>query len=208
MKSVIIFCISFFLAFHLFGQTDFKGDSIPNHNFSRLSYLIDSAFKLDKTFDFEFRLSTNPSLISYANVFILRLKNKIWTARFFEYHGNRTNKLSETKINQTGLDNLWKNLVANQALTLPTQDSIKNKMRLFVADTSLALEDGNEYRNVIITDGVVYHFELSTRGKTRSYDYQCPQGYLKYCPNVEELYRAFVIIIMVRKYLGLNLTVC
>ena len=208
MKSTIIFTISFFFVFNSFGQIDFKADSIPNQNFSRLSYIIDSTFKLDKTFDFEFRLWTNPSLVSNTNVFILRLKDKIWTARFFEYNGNKASKLSETKVNQTKLDSLWKSLVANQVLTLPTQDSLKHKMKMFVADTSQTYDEGDVYRQVIITDGIAYHFELTTQEKIRSYDYHCPQGYLKYYPNVEELYRAFVVIALVRKYLGLNLIIC
>lgn len=33
-------------------------------------------------------------------------------------------------------------------------------------------------------------------------------GYLKHYPNLEELYRAFSIIVLVRKYLGLSLKIC
>jgi hypothetical protein len=50
MKSPIIFIISFLFFINLFGRVDFKADSIPNQNFSRLSYIIDSPFKLDKPF--------------------------------------------------------------------------------------------------------------------------------------------------------------
>ena len=136
MKSVIIFLISFFVILNSFGQTDFKADSKVDKHYFRLSHLIDSTFHLDKAYDFEFRLWTKPSLISYANVFILTRKNKTWTARFFEYFGNRTSKILERKVNQSGLDSLWKRLVANQVLTLPTQDSLRAKAKIFVADTS------------------------------------------------------------------------
>jgi len=208
MKSITIFFISFLFIFNSSGQTDFKADSIANTNASEISHLIDSTFRLDKNYDFEFRLWTKPSLVSYANVFILTQKNKIWTARFFEYYGNRTSKISERKVNQSGLDSLWKRLVANQVLTLPTQDSLKAKMRMFVADTSQEFDEGDTYKQVSIMDGTAYYFELATKGKNRSYYYHCPKGYLKYYSNVEELYRAFMIIVLVRKYLGLNLVVC
>lgn len=208
MKSIIIFFISFLFIFNSPGQTDFKADSIVNTNDSQILHLIDSTFKLDKAYDFEFRLWTKPSLVSYANVFILTQKNKIWTARFFECYGNKASKVSEKKVNQSGLDSLWKRLVANQVLTLPTQDSLKARMRMFLADTSQEFDEGDTYRQVSIMDGTVYHFELATKEKNRSYYYHCPKGYLKYYPNVEELYRAFMIIVLVRKYLGLDLVVC
>jgi len=208
MKSIIIFFTSFFSILNSFGQTDFKGDLKVDKQYSELSHLIDSTFKLDKTYDFQFRLWTNPSLVSYTNVFILTQKNKTWTARFFEYNGNRTSKVLERKVDQSGLDNLWQRLVAEQVLILPTQDSLKRKMKIFIADTSQPFDEGDSYKKVIITDGVEYHFELRTPEKSRSYSYHCPQGYLRHYPNVEELYRAFMIIVFVRKYLGLNLAVC
>jgi len=185
---------------------DFKPDLVFDRSFSKLSDLIDSTFKLDKTYDFEFRFSTNPALVSYSNIFILTQKNKTWSARFFEYNGN--SKLTEREVNQSQLDKLWKRLVANQILTLPTQDSIRHKMKIFIADTLNALDEDDPYQRVAITDGVVYYFELTTQNKRRSYDYQCPKGYLKHFPNIEELYRAYVIIVLRKKYLGLSLEVC
>lgn len=208
MKSVFIFFISLFSISNLLGQTDFKADPIAGNHYSELSRLIDSTFKLNKTYDFQFRLWTAPSLVSYANVFILTQKDKIWTARFFEYYGKKTPNVLERNVNQSGLDSLWQKLVAKQVLTLPTQDSLKRKMKIFIADTSKSFDEGDSYKKVIITDGVEYHFELRTPEKSRSYSYHCPRGYLKHYPNIEELYRAFMIIILVRKYLGLNLLVC
>lgn len=208
MKSIFIFFISSFSILNLFGQTNFKADPIADDHYSEFSRLIDSTFKLDKNYDFQFRLWTNPSLVSYSNVFILTQKDKIWTARFFEYYGNRTPNVLERKVDQSGLDSLWQRLVAEQVLTLTTQDSLKGKMKIFIADTSQSFDEGDSYKKVIITDGVEYHFELRTPEKSRSYSYHCPQGYLRHYPNVEELYRAFMIIVFVRKYLGLNLAVC
>jgi hypothetical protein len=208
MKSIFSFTLLFFLFSKSFGQIDFKGDSVSTDNFSRLSFLIDSAYKLDKTYDFEFRLWTNPSLVTYTNVFILSQKNKIWTARFFEYNGNQKQKLSEKTVDQSKLDSLWARLTVNQVLTLPSQDSLKNKMKIFVADTSYVLDEEDTYKRLMMTDGAMYYFELATQNKRRSYSYHCPQGYSKLYPNIEELYRAYAIIILVRKYLGLKLTVC
>jgi len=209
MKRLISIIILLFFISDLFGQIDFKGDSSTNNKtISTLYYLIDSTFKLDKTFDFEFRLCTTPSLVSYSNVFILTETNGIWKARFFEYYGNHKIKISEIKVDQTELKGLWTKLYANQVLTLPTQDSIKNRMKTFVADTAYSFEEGDTYENILITDGTVYHFDLFTQHKMRAYEYHCPKGYLKHYPNMEELYRAFNIILLIRKYLGLNLEIC
>ena len=191
-------------------QTEFKGDSIYSESIrvNRINQVIDSSFNLDANSDFEFRLWTLPSLSDYATLFVLMQRHGKWTARYFEYRGNGESVVKESNVDPGKLDSLWNRLVANQVLTLPTHDSIRNKMKIFIADTSYVLEEDDMYKRVMMTDGAIYRFELKDRNKRRAYEYHCPMGYLKHYPNLEELYRAFSIIVLVRKYLGLSLKIC
>ena len=209
MKSYISFIIALFFLTNSFGQINFKADSSTSESnwLTRISHSIDSTFRLDKTYDFEFRLWTIPSLTKDANVFILTQKNNNWTGRFIEYNGYQLQKLSERKVNQVKIDSLWRKLIANQVLTLPTQTSIENKMRKYIADTLYSFEEKGIYSVPEFSDCTGYRFELLTQDKKRTYTYFCPTEYLTKFPNVEEFYRAFSIIVLVRKYIGLNLKV-
>jgi hypothetical protein len=206
MKPILIITLSLFILSKSFGQIDFKGDSITTLKFPMLS-LIDSVYKLDKDYDFEFRLWTSPSLVKYANVFILSQKNKVWSARFFEFDVKQNQNISEKTVDQSKLNKLWTRLEENKVLTLPTQESVIKKLKIYVAEPSAALEGEDYVMQVGMSDGTMYYFELATQHKRRSYSYHSPKAYLKHYPNTEELYRAYVLIILVRKYLGLNLTV-
>lgn len=167
---------------------------------------LDSEFKLQKNADIEFRLWTNPSLIFYRNCFILTKHDGIWTARFFEFTGGQKGKWTETKTKETNLDSIWRRLVKNQVMTLPTQDSLNSRMRIFSADSTLIYYDEDDvYKKVVVNDGAVYTFQIMTKNFDRTYQYHSPVSYLKHNPNIEELYRAYAIISIIRKYLGLAL---
>jgi hypothetical protein len=208
MKTISSLILSFYFCTSSFGQIDFKADTSSNNTNNVIYHLIDSTFKLDNSFDFQLRFWTFPSLEDYTSIFILSKKNNHWTARFFEFRKLVINKITEISVNQNKLDGLWEKLNKNQILTLPNQWDLRDKFVKFSSDTTEALySEGNE-RRIAMTDGVQYIFELSTQIKKRSYSYHCPKSYLTHFANVEELYRAFVLIILIRKYLGLNLSVC
>lgn len=207
-KATTIIPISILLFKCSFGQIDFVDDTALDDRFLDLNQKIDSAFKLERSNDFEFRLWTQASMTSYKNLFILSKKGSLWKARFFESSVSRKREFREIVIRNNKLDSLWQRLEANQVLTLPTQDSLKFKMKIFIADTSYALDAEDTYKQVQIMDGISYNFQLFSGRKRRVYDYHCPQSYSRNYPNVEELYRAFAIIVLVRKYVGLNLIVC
>ena len=131
--------------------------------------------------------------------------NGLWKARYFEYVKN---SFIEIKVDQSNLDELWKGISYHQVLTLPDQNSLRKRMRKYIADSSYVFEHDAEYSSMMIMDGTRYRFELSSPGKRRFYEYHCPVGYLKKYSNIEELYRVFAIIIYIRKYLALKLEVC
>ena len=210
MTRLLTLCSLLLFSPTIFSQTDFQGDSLYSESIrvNRIDSVIGSSLSLDTDNDFEFRLWTLPSLTNYATLFVLVQRRGKWAARYFEYRGNDNINVTESNVDPGTLDSLWKRLVANQVLTLPTQDSIRNKMKIFIADTSYALDEDDTYKRVMITDGTIYRFELKDRNERRAYEYHCPMGYLQHYPNLEELYRAFSIIVLVRKYLGLPLKIC
>ncbi|HMI77283.1 MAG TPA: hypothetical protein VK484_00735 [Ferruginibacter sp.] len=208
MKVILNLLIQLLLISNSFGQIDFEADAPSMIKPSALSYRLDSTFSLDKSYDFEFRLWTSPSLTDYTNVFILALKNNVWSAKFYEYNPYQKAVFTETILRQSKIDKLWERLVENHILVLPPHDSLRSRMKIFIADTSGVLEEDGMYKKVLMTDGTRYQFELSKKDKKRSYYYHCPGSYLKHYPNIEELYQAYSIIILIRHFIGLTLDEC
>ena len=202
----ILFSLTiFFLTSHFsHGQTT-SNDKIKD--LYHVTYdKLDKEFNLDKNRDIEFRLWTNPSLVFYRNCFILTKRDSVWNARFFEFKGGQKGNWVETKTKTTNLDSIWKKLIRNQLLTLPTQDSLNNRMRIFAADSTLIYYDEDDvYKKVLVDDGTIYTFQIKTKNIDRTYQYHSPVAYLRHNPNIEELYRAYAIISIIRKYLGIPL---
>ena len=159
---------------------------------------------MTKDYDFEFRLWIDPSPMMNRLLFVMKKKADNWMAAFYK---DISGKMEEVTVDQQHLDKLWEDLVRNKVLTLPHQEEIRNKMRVYYADTlyamgfSFPLSEGPYYKPYIL-DGVFYRMELRTPDKERSYTYHCPKGYLKECPNVEELFRAYAIVCLVFRKIG------
>ena len=195
--SIVIFC-------NLFGQTnsDLKTQAVYRKAYNS----IDSLFHLIKNPNVEFRLWTNPSLVSYRSCFILSNKSGHWQSRFFEFKGGEQPKWTETITSQDKLDSIWTRLLNNRALTLPTQDSLNNRMRIYSADSTLIYYKDDEVDSkIVVDDGTFYTFQVFTSKLNRTYQYYSPVAFLKHNPNIEELYRAYAIISIVRKHLKLPL---
>ena len=215
--KILILSIIAALSINSYGQFDFK----PSHEMSKrvafaedvkekvsvngMDRMLDSLFRLEKNFDFEFRYwETGLTNIS-TKAFILTLRNKKWSARYFHYNKDWQKdgkSLSEVQVDQSKLDQLWELLVHNNVLTLPSQDSLKNRMVKFVIDTAF-LGFGHE-EHFAIDDGILYEFELSNPEKKRVYWYGCPQLFLKQYGNIEELFNAVELILLIQRYLGLD----
>ena len=201
MKLLYIF---FMLSFYIpsYGQT--KYDSINSSECVNKYNIIDTQFPLQKNNDIEFRLWTNSDLIGYSNLFVMVQKNGKWSARFFEYSIKKGWKENPTK--QDKLDSLWKRLVNNKVLSLPDQMTLWDRMKTYKADSSfIEFGDDGVYNRMMVEDGVIYIFQVFTKDSQRTYSYDNPVTYLKVNTNIEELYRAYALISLVRKYLGLSL---
>jgi len=227
MKHILITILILFAGNVCSQKIDFENDPESfndtynkYYDYASLNKSIDDDFNIKNDFDldFELRLWIEPAPMSGRSLFMMRKKNDVWNARFFtftlEFREDKSihSYWEEKELSQDNLDELWRMLTINQVLTLPTLDSIRDKMRVYTADT-LAVQgiytdlSGGPYYNPYILDGVQYRIELRTPDKKRSYSYHCPAGYMKECPNVEELYRAYAIIALIFRRTGLSLDI-
>ena len=163
--------------------------------------VIDSLFHLDKNYDFEFRFWSRYLSMNFNNVFIMRLSNNAWTARYFdlnESHGN-PKKFTERKVEQSKVDQLWTRLVENKVLTLPDMRDLDKSMVSYKIDTATLQLYG---RRTDMTDGVLYGFELLTPTRKRHYNYGNPGSYLKNYSHIQELALAQLNVMLIQKFLG------
>jgi hypothetical protein len=185
-----------------FGQIN--RDSIYNVEFRHYYHQIDSSFTLGKSNELEFRMWTEAYMTSYKNLFVLTKNTKGFRCRFFETASKGGKTIwAEREASQSNLDSLWRRLVKNHVLTLPSQSSLKARMRIYSID-STDLKNSNDedlFRIVGIMDGVGYRFEVISPASQRTYNYDNPEGYLKYFSNIEEFYRASVIIALIKQHL-------
>lgn len=206
MKLVILIPVFAFFWLPGMAQFDFFPDSDEDQATFNLDSLLETHFVTKSSeVEFEFRLWTMPSLTSYSDVFILQLKAGLWAARYFEY---RNGKFVEEKVEQKGLDSLWAKIRLNQVLSLPSQDSLRRLMRKYSPDSAIVLNPDGEYMTSNMLDGIRYRFELFSKNDKRAYEYHCPAGHLERYPNIEELFRAYAILILIRKHLFRPLVVC
>lgn len=208
MKRILtILIIIMLFAIKSSAQINFRNESGSHPiNDEKLEKEINKNFKIPQNNELEFRLYTLPTLTTSSSLFVMRLNNKIWEAHLFRKNHNSSWVAED--VDNNGLDNLWSKLDKNQVLTLPDQEDIKDKMKIFKADTTAVLEDWGHMQTQVM-DGVIYHFELTQYNYCkRAYSYHCPYTYLQKYPNIEELYRAYAIIILVYKHLGMPLSVC
>jgi hypothetical protein len=205
MKSYLVFAFAILFHAAAFCQLDFVPDSNTSDHDFRLDSLLNKSARLDTSFDFEFRLWSRHALIDLSEVFVMSWKASKWHARYFQF---QKGKFIERPVNQGRLDSLWAEVTYHKVLILPDQNILRDHMRKYIADTSYVLNKDAEYSSAQVSDGISYRFELAGKSKKRTYEYHCPAAYLTLYPNIEELYRAYAIIILIRKYLDLPLTAC
>lgn len=188
------------------GMVSFEADTAESKLNLQYNHLVDSAFHLDSTYEFEFRLWKRHLHPNLDNVYVLTLKDNKWKARYFDLGAGLGNKFTERKVNQLQVNQLWELMVENNVLTLPDQKLLFDRMQKYVVDTtnlqSATISKGD------VTDGILYCFELSSPGKKKYYSYHCPAHFLDLFGNIKELYNAVIIIMLIQKYLGQPLRVC
>lgn len=152
--------------------------------------------------DVEFRLFRSVALINNLEFFVMRYSNGSWNACVYRMGQDR--KWNATRLDAQGLDSLWSVLEFNKVLTLPDQETIRNRMVTFPTGVEIDKLGLDNSIRVAVMDGVSYQFQLRHGSRRRAYSYQNPGAYLARNPNVEELYRADAIVRLVEDYIKRN----
>ena len=217
MKKVLLIISVFIICKNTIGQFNFRStdylskkvdfipDSILENKHLQTNSYVDSLFDKQKNFSFQFRYWKQGTTTLSTTVFILTLEDKKWNAKCYLPNSNwQTDKkyFREINVDATKLDQLWELLVNNNILTLPTESKLKDKMVKYTIDTT-NLSIG-QIQHLEMTDGILYNFQLINFEGTKTFSYSCPQLHLKHFGNVQEFYNASVIILLLKKYLGLS----
>ena len=177
MKIVLfIFCLLTGKA--ALAQFDFAPDTISFPSFG--SRTVDSLFNLSKDFDFELRLSVNPSLLPGRQLFVLSAKDLRWSLRCFEFSRDDTTFTWKERFSTREPTELWREIQEKNPLHLLSEDELTDS-------------DGNELQ-LGMYDGVFYAFELKNKKGERHYYYRCPKAWQKKYPHIKEFKRASDII--------------
>ncbi|TZF83810.1 hypothetical protein FW774_10105 [Pedobacter sp. BS3] len=177
---------------------DFMAEPASPPNFA-----LDSLYQPEKNYQFEFRLYQETMYNQGNTVFVMTLVHNRWTARYFIYDTStkQEGRLKEVSIDQQYLDELWSLLVSHAVLELPDQKALQSQLIHYSADT-LDLPFSPQ-KSIITIDGTMYRFSLSTPQKQRTYTYANPKGQLAMSSNIKELYDAFAIIALIKKFLNI-----
>lgn len=213
MKNVFIFFVLILFTSNLYSQIDFKDEPESfndkyqgYYDYKKINKTFNKEFNLKNDYDFEMRLWIDPSPMQSRHLFLMKKTGDKWDAACYHL---RYNSKKEILINQDNLTKLWTDLMRNNVLTLPDQEILREKMRVYTADTLAAQGiyynlSNTPYENPFILDGVFYRIELRTKDAKRAYTYHCPKGYIKECPNVEELFHAYAIVYLIFRKIGWN----
>ena len=169
---------------------------------------LDSAFKLSKEFDFQFRLWKDAGSSMNTCVFIMTLSNKKWTASYFHFNPHWKEDcrwvMLEEKVDSSKLIQLWERLRQNNILTLtPETSEMRDKKIQYTIDTSIL--DIPHAKMIEFLDGTAYNFELIKPLKRRTFDYGDPEANFKEYPCIKEYAQATMIIYLIKRYLGIPL---
>lgn len=173
----------------------------------RYDSALDLQYELRKDYTFELRLKQYHLESNVDNVFVLTLRQGKWRARYFDRNNgiHESTVFTERTVDQSAVSHLWSLLVDNKILTLPSQNSLTNRLVSYEIDTANLPYVQN--RCFDVTDGVAYEFSLQSPTRQRHYSYCCPQTFLKQFGNVKELFHAVMLIMLIKKFLGQPLEV-
>jgi len=202
MKYIIIVLLLFIKVSVINSQINFQDCSESVQRYDLYNQEVNEKFKIRNDYDFEFRLWTMPSVLRSETVFILTFKDGVWDAKYVERDSD--NKWKDVPVSNEGLDKMWKLLKRHKVLTLPTHGSLTHKI-IYRADSVSVFNEEDLDERMFAMGGTCYNFELRKPNKQRTYYYRSPAAYLKHYPNTEEFYRAYAIIAIVRRHIGLSL---
>jgi hypothetical protein len=152
--------------------------------------------------EIDLRIFLNRGITNGGHVVHLIKNNGGWTGVKYDYllkmkKGTVTNKIrktTKTDLKSKNWDSLWTKLESLDILTLPTQDSIKDKLR-----KEVATKRGKGYEVMVVTDGSSYILSLKKGDKFISYSFHEPWTYSQKYPDVDEVRKYSEIISALEK---------
>jgi hypothetical protein len=133
---------------------------------------------------------------------IVKRSNGGWTGTKYDYllkmkNGTTRKKIvktTKTELKLKNWDSLWIKLESLDILTLPTQDSIKDKLR-----REVITKRGNGYEVIVAMDGSSYDLKLKKGDKFVQYSFHEPWTYSQHYPEVDEVRKYGEIITTLEK---------
>jgi len=203
-----------FIAHLSFGQTGietiisastekFKSDRInssSNKTFNKrisLKEINKSNSQIDIRLYKLFSLSNTKSL---RRIYLDKKSN--WKAEAFDEWNNPVVTIKKYKVStDLGFDSLILKLLSYNILILPTQDSLRSKMK---KETGEIYEGYPVYSTMRVNDGEGYSIEIKIGNKFRIYEFSSPDLYSKYYTDVNEFKDFLEIVNIFYNYLKPN----
>lgn len=192
---------------------DFNADTLKDSTHKVVlenERLFDSTYNICEDYDFQFRLDQSGFGNNARSVFIMTHKENKWSAKYLHFNRNwiKTGReLIEVKVDSSKLNQLWHLLDRQNILTLPNENKIVNyKTTEYLIDTFGFSNYGTVEKKMLVADGIGYSFKLLKPTKRRSYYYSNPDIYFKEYPYIKEYSDVVLILYLIRRYLGLQIT--
>ncbi|TKB97030.1 hypothetical protein [Pedobacter cryophilus] len=166
---------------------------------------LDSIYKIDKNFEFEFRLWTRGGIPEIKRVFIMTLKNHKWSAKYFDWNWEIKDefKLKEVLLNEGDLKLLWNQVGYRHELTqIPIQESFAHLLKNYMINSKNP--EFYSISHIQPLHGPIINFELLMPDKKKFLEFNSPQALFKTFSNVEPLLHVSSIISIVEKYVENN----
>ncbi len=208
MKRILVLLLAMCTYHICFSQIDFDGQPINEYKAqnsfrNRFLHQTDSAFRLERNVDFELRLWFTKDNSQEVGLFILSVHSGKSKARCFRYSVSPITQLEEIAFSNKGTDSLLKNMIKNGILTLPTQDSLNDRMIKY--SKNYKDHENQPLQDKGFADCSYYNFEIFTPSKFRVYDYHCPAYYQQSYTHIEELYRVCAILTLIEESIGISI---
>jgi len=147
--------------------------------------------------EIDLRIFLDRGITNGGHVVHLIKSNGAWTGVKYDYllkmkKGtviNKITKTTKTELKSKNWDSLWNKLENFDILTLPTQDSIKDKLRKEVTTNR-----GKGYEVMVVTDGSSYILKLKKDDRFIGYSFHEPWTYSQKYPSVDEVRKYSEII--------------
>lgn len=185
MRVKLLSVVLVFLATNSYAQFDFAG----NASYKKIETGADSIFQISKSYDFEFRLYSLGAFPPFRSLFILAVKNGVYSARVFKMERVDSARWDWVELNIPGknVEKLWFAIHRNHVFDLPPFQKI---------------HDENE-DIPMPKDGISYSVEYSTRDKINgALYYRCPRSLAKLYPKIKPVVQIAEIIRLVYEFIG------